>query len=228
MTITWFAIFRADAAVSSADHARVLDIVRTTPGLVQGRVFTPESAHDPYLNDGPPPPLALQLYFDDIATLEAALAPDGHLQALARPDTLPSLARAQVVQQAMLARGYPVPDDRIRTPSGSPHCTYLVAYPGPAEDLNAWLWHYIRHHPGLMAKMPGVRQIEICTRIDWCGFLPWPRADAMQRNKVVFDSAAALNAALASPVRQEMRADFDTFPPFAGGNVHFPMATIAV
>ena len=43
-----------------------------------------------------------------------------------------------------------------------------------------------------MARFPGIRQIEICTRIDWCGFLPWRRVDHMQRNKVVFDSAAAL------------------------------------
>jgi hypothetical protein len=47
----------------------------------------------------------------------------------------------------------------------------------------------------------------------------------MQRNKVVFDSPAALKAALSSPVRHEMRADFKAFPPFTGENSHYPFAT---
>ena len=74
-------------------------------------------------------------------------------------------------------------------------------------------------------RFPGIREIEVCTRVDWCGFLPWRRVDYMQRNKVVFDSPAALTAALNSPVREEMRADFKLFPPFSGENAHFPVAT---
>ncbi len=49
----------------------------------------------------------------------------------------------------------------------------------------------------------------------------------MQRNKVVFAHAQALSAALLSPVIHEMRADFHRFPPFSGGNVHYPMSTHA-
>jgi hypothetical protein len=232
MTIAYFATFEsapnAGARLAEADKARVVEIVRTTPHLLRGLVFTPESTRDPYVNDGPSPPLALELYFADLPELEAALAPRGHLQALAAPDALVSLAGAPIAQQAMLARSYPVPEPAFRTPAGQPHCTYLVHYAGPAEDLNAWLWYYIDNHPRVMARFPGIRQIEICTRIDWCGFLPWPRVNHMQRNKVVFDSAAALTAALNSPIRDEMRADFQNFPPFAGGNEHYPMATMAV
>ena len=47
----------------------------------------------------------------------------------------------------------------------------------------------------------------------------------MQRNKVGFDSAAALTAALNSPVRLEMRADYNRLPRFSGKVTHFPMAT---
>ena len=73
-------------------------------------IYTPAQTHDPYLDNGRPPALALQLYFADIAALEAALDRGGHLQALAAPDALPSLHGAAVTQQAMLARGFPVPD----------------------------------------------------------------------------------------------------------------------
>ncbi|MCZ7566323.1 MAG: hypothetical protein M5U08_23060 [Burkholderiales bacterium] len=232
MLISYFIVYqrgaRLDLVASDADRERFAGILRATPGLAKALVYTPDSAADPYLNDGLPPPLAAQLYFGDVADLEAALARDGHLQALAAPGALPSLAGAEVVQQAMLTRTFAVPDPVFRTAPGRLPCSYLVAYPGPAADLNEWLAFYVTHHPVPMAKLPGIREIEILTRIDWCGFLPWPRANDMLRNKVVFDAAAALAAALASPVRHEMRADYKRFPPFAGGVSHFPMATLAV
>ncbi len=169
-----------------------------------------------------------RLYFAELAALEAALARRGHLQALAASDLLAGVAQAQATQQAMVARSFPVPEPRFATAPGQLPCTYLVHYPGQADDLNDWLSYYIEHHPPVMARFPGIREIEICTRLDWCGFLPWPRVDHMQRNKVVFDSAAALTAALNSPVREEMRADFARFPRFSGGSRHHALATLAV
>ncbi len=232
MEISYFLTFRdsaaPDARVSEADRSRFIDIVGTTPGLRKALVFTPESATDPYVNDGPTPQLAAQLYFADIAGLEAALARHGHLQALVAPGTLSSLKGAAVSQQAMLARSFPVPDPIFRIAPGGLFCTYLVSYEGEAEDLNAWLDHYITHHPAIMARFPGIREIEVCTRVDWCGFLPWPRVNYMQRNKVVFDNSMALSAALASPVRHEMRADYKALPPFTGPVSHYPMATVAI
>ncbi len=232
MTVCWFVQFRhasvPDARATDADLSWLADFVVATPGLQRALIHTPSSTSDPYLNDGPPPLLALQLYFDDIAALEAAVAGGGHLQGLVAPDVLPSLDGADVTQQAMLVRCYPVPDAIFHTPRGELPCTYLVAYEGAADDLVAWLTHYIADHPPIMARFPGIRQIEIYTRIDWCGFLPWPRVDHMQRNKVVFDSSAALTEALNSPVRHEMRASFARFPSFTGPITHFPMATLTV
>lgn len=225
MTVTYFATFRHAGAVDAGDLQWLAEVLRGTPGLARGLIYTPAQTHDPYLDDGRPPALAVQLYFADIATLEAAIAREGHLQALAAPDALPSLRGAAVTQQAMLARAFPVPDARGGTASGEPACTYLVTYEGAAVDQNTWLAHYIVHHTAIMARFPGIREVEVCTRIDWCGFLPWPRIDAMLRNKVVFDDATALTTALTSPVRHDMRADFQRFPPFTGSVTHFPMST---
>ena len=66
--------------------------------------------------------------------------------------------------------------------------------PGPAEDMNAWLYHYVTHHPQLMRGFPGIRHIEVLSRLDWCGSLPWPRVDYMQRNRVMFDSPSGADA----------------------------------
>ena len=232
MTISFFLTFeqpgKPDARISDAEQVRFAAIVKATPNLLKALIFTPESTKDPYLDDGPPPLLAAQLYFADIAVLEAALGPEGHLQGLISAHDFPSLASAEITQQAMLTLIFPVPDPQFRTGRGTLPCTYLVAYEGAAQDLNLWLRHYIVHHPPIMARFPGIREIEIYTRLDWCSFLPGRRVDYMQRNKVVFDDAAALTAALNSPVRHEMRADFKNFPPFTGRNSHYPMATLTV
>ena len=188
-------------------------------------LFTPERAHDPYLDDGPPPIFTAQFYFAETAALESALARDGPLQPLADARVFPSLAGAHATQQAMLTHVFPVPDAQPRTPPGMVPCTYLVAYEGAARDPDLWLAYYLEHHPPLMARLPGVREIEIYTRLDWCGFLPFRRAEHMQRNKVTFDDRAALDAALNSSVRREMRADFAKFPPFEGRVTHYALAT---
>jgi uncharacterized protein (TIGR02118 family) len=214
--------------LQAGELARLADCIAATPGLEKGLIHTPSRTSDPYLDDGAPPALALQLYFPDIAAMEAALTVDGHLQALAAPDMLPSLAGAAVTQQAMLVRRFPVPEPRPESGADEPCCTYLVAYEGEAEDRAGWLAHYIAHHPPIMAKFPGIREIEIYTGLDWCGALPWPRVAHLQRNKVVFDSPKALTTALNSPVRHEMRADFHKFPPYTGANTHYPMATVTV
>jgi len=229
MTVCWFALFHHAAGQPSDEELDWLDqFITVTPGLRRGLIYTPSATNDPYLDDGPPPVLGLQLYFDEIAWLEAAMAAHGHLQGLLRADAMPSLRDADVTQQAMLVRRFPVPDATFRTLPGELPCTYLVAYEGKADDLNAWHAHYITSHPPIMARFPGIRQIEIYTCIDWCGFLPWRRVEHMQRNKVVFDSPAALTGALNSPVRHEMRSDFGRFPSFSGPNKHYPMLTRTV
>lgn len=217
------------ARIDAADTGAIVDIVRQTPRLRQGHIYTPTPpVAGPYTNDGPFPQLVVQLYFDCIEDLEAVLAPAGHLQALAQPDRWPSLAGAEATQQAMLTRRYPVPNPHRQRPVDHPFCSYLVHYPGEAEDLNAWLRHYNNHHPQIMAKFPGIRAIEILTRIDWVNSMPCRRVHHMQRNHLAFDSQEALMAAQTSPVIMEMRADFHRFPPFVGGNQHYPMTTVAV
>lgn len=212
----------AAARASAADLARAGAIVKAIPGLRRGLVLTPERATDPYVEYPPPPQLALQLYFAEIAALEAAAGPNGALQAV---KDLASVDMSGASQQAMLVRAHDVPDPVLRTQKGQPFCSDIIHYPGKAEDLNTWLGFYFRSHVPLMKTLPGLRELELYTRIDWVTALPWPKAEHMQRNKVVFDDIEAMQAAFRSPVRAEMRADFLRFPAFTEGNHHNPMAT---
>lgn len=229
MRLAFFLVFeQAAARVSEAELAALSRLLKTVPGVCQALLFTPDATEDPYLDEEPPPRLAIQLYFAEIAALEAALDRSSPLHALADAASFPSLAGAPARQQAMLTRAFAPPDARPRTPAGGVPCTYLVSYEGVAADADEWLAHYLDHHPPLMVRLPGVRAVEVYTRLDWRGSLPWPKADHLQRNKIVFDDAAALRAALNSPIRHEMRADFHRLPPYRGPVRHYPMATRAV
>ncbi|MGQ0652390.1 MAG: EthD family reductase [Betaproteobacteria bacterium] len=169
-----------------------------------GRVYTPSQASDPYLGDGAPPASVVQLYFDSLQSLDDFVRKNEDLKCAA---------------QAMAVRGCAVPQP------GVGRCTYLVAYDGPAQDENAWHAHYLAHHPPIMAKLPGLRELVVYTRIDWVSPAAWKRLDCMQRNKVSFDSPEALTAALNSSVRHEMRADYAGLPKFSGRVTHFAMKT---
>ncbi|MCL4183250.1 MAG: hypothetical protein KJ011_07360 [Burkholderiaceae bacterium] len=231
MSFAWFVYFHdagAPGVVDAADRSGIRELCRRVPGLSGGYLYTPAAAvGGPFADDEPPPRLALQLCFAELPSLEAAIAPGGSLAALAADDAWPSLAGTTARHQAMVVRPFPVPDRPPSHVPGSGACSYLVHYPGRAEDMNAWLLHYLTHHPQLMAHLPDIRAIEIYTRLDWCDGLPWERVRFMQRNRIVFDSVEALAASFASPALRAMRADFRHFPPFAGGNVHYPMCTEA-
>jgi hypothetical protein len=226
MDIAFFLSFRdprrPNAILSEAEWARLGVLAAALPGLRRALAFTPAATDDPYLNDGPAPVLTLQFYFPDVASLETALADGGALHGILSPDAFPTLAGAEATQQAMLARVFPVAN--AQTPT-FPCCTYLVSYEGEAEDTPAWLGHYLANHPPLMVRLPGLRELELYTRLDWCGTLSARRVAHLQRNKVVFEDEVALRAALNSPVRHEMRADFHKFPPYAGPVTHYPMMT---
>jgi hypothetical protein len=229
MQIAYFATFdnRKNPAsrISESDKSSFIEIVRAIPKLVRAVIFTPDVSYQMQAVDDMPPQLIAVLYFARLDDLEAALAPDGPLQAIAATKRFPSLTDAFATQQAMLSRTFPVPDPVMRSVASEQPWSYVVTYEGEAEDLNHWLGNYLTNHKTVVARLPGVRELEICTRIDWSGSLPWPRATCMLRSNVRFDNAAALKAALNSPARLDVRDDFKKFPPYAGGSRHYPMAT---
>jgi hypothetical protein len=114
MAISWFCQWDAKdgtkPVLDAHDHQGLVALIRGCPRLVEGHVMTPVHAHDPHyaaeLHTSPA--LVLQLEFAEIADLEHALKPHGHLQALAHEDVLPSLADATASHHAMLTRRYPV------------------------------------------------------------------------------------------------------------------------
>jgi len=177
------------------------------PAGARTLLHVPGDVRDPFLDDGKAPARVAQCYFDSLAALEAAAGE----------------VRAATQAEAMTVHRFAVPAPWTSVPVR--YCSYLVAYEGPADDEAAWLAYYLQHHPPLMTNLPGIRELEIYTPLEWRCPPALERARHLQRNKVAFDSAAALAAALDSPVRREMRADFAQFPPYRGRVTHYAMST---
>jgi uncharacterized protein (TIGR02118 family) len=180
-----------------------LSRLANVPGALQ---YIPDRVRDPYLDDGAPPEGVTQIYFSSLGELERSAGQLGADEA-----------------EAMEVHRFRVPEPWSRVPER--YCTYLVAYEGPADDEAAWLAYYLKHHPPLMSKLPGIRELEIYTPIDWRCPPSLRPVRHLQRNKVAFDNGTALAAALDSPIRREMRADFAQFPSYHGRVTHYAMTT---
>jgi len=207
-----------DAARAARDwHERAAIDWRGLPGLVSHDLYVGTAeARDPLVDDGPGPLLMIMLGFADAKALARATASAAFADALGRLP--PGLCAAG---EAMECRHYPVAGAAAPAPLRAPF-SYVVRYHRPAEDEAAFIANYIATHPPTLARLPGIRNVLCYFPLDLPNPAGLAKADYMLGNEVVFDDVAAFNGAMASPVRQELRAHFRAFPPFSGANTHYP------
>lgn len=189
------------------------------PSLASLDLYTPAegSARDPYNRDAAGPLMLLMIEFSRRDALAATLAAGRVTAALgALP---PGIAATGV---AFERRFYPVGQSKNPAPLTAPF-SYVVRYQRQADDEAAFIANYLATHPVTQAKLPGIRSIMCYLPLDELRDRSLAAADTMIGNEVVFDDIEAFNAAMASPVRQELRAHFHEFPRFTGANTHYPM-----
>ncbi len=187
------------------------------PGLTAVDLYRPlrGGTHDPFNNDGPGPLLMAMLQFATKEKLQAGLSDPRFKQSLAG---MPVAATGTGFERRL----FPLADAPNPGPLRAPF-SYVVRYHHPAENVAEFVSHYVADHPPILGKLPAIRSV-LCylpIDVDVAGVLP--PADYMIGNEVAFDSPDAFNAAMASPVRHELRAHFKSFPPFTGKNTHYPM-----
>jgi len=209
--------------LSPQRSAALRDMIAADPLPIRALLYRATAA-GAYTRDAPDCDLILQLYFDSLPDLETASARGGLLHRIQEGFDWSGIA---IAQQAMYVRPQPVPDPIYQREAGQSLCSYLVHYDGHAEDYDAWLAHYLGHHPGVIARFPRLREYEIYTCVDWtCGDLTWPKSLMMQRNRLIFDSGPVLGASLATEgIRSELGDRTGTWPKFHGTDVHVPMYT---
>jgi uncharacterized protein (TIGR02118 family) len=179
--------------------------------------MVPDGTHDPIVNDGPGPLLLATLQFSTIERLAGAISHEGFKRSLsARP------AAVTFTGTGLERRFYPVAGSAEPGPLRAPF-SYVVRYHHPAQDVEQFVSHYLADHPPILGKLPQIRSVLCYLPIDVAAPALLPPADYMLGNEVAFDSPEAFNAAMASPVRLELRTHFKSFPPFTGRNTHYPM-----
>lgn len=191
---------------------------KALPGLAALDIYRPieGSAHDPFNDDGPGPLFIAMLAFPMREALERAIATPAFTASLGgRPGGL------AFTGSSFERHFYPVAGETQPSPLTAPF-SYVVRYHKPAQNEAAFIRNYVDTHPPTLATLPGIRAV-MC-------YFPLPAhasgvapADYMIGNEVAFDDVAAFNAAMQSPVRQELRSHFREFPPFSGRNTHFAM-----
>jgi uncharacterized protein (TIGR02118 family) len=187
------------------------------PGLsaIDAYVMATSSTHDPFVDDGAGPLLLAMLYFNTVEQMSKAIA--------AMPPSLKDLPKGVAITGTPFERRlYPVGGEAKPGPLTAPF-SYVVRYQRPADNEADFVSHYIADHPPLLAKLPAIRSVLCYLPLDALATPALPTANTMIGNEVAFDSPEAFNAAMASPVRTELRAHFRTFPKFTGRTTHFPM-----
>lgn len=207
------------AAVSAWFRAGPAKSWAELPGLsaLDTYVMVENGAHDPFNNDKVGP---LLIAMPEFGSVEALTSACGAIeQGLSQ---LPAGVNATVT--AMERKFYSVGQQTAPEPLRAPF-SYVVRYHRPAEDEAAFIANYVATHPETLGKLPSIRSVMCYFPI---GTPPskYPAADYMIGNEVVFDTVVDFNAAMQSPVRQELRAHFREFPAFTGANTHFPMTRI--
>jgi uncharacterized protein (TIGR02118 family) len=221
MTIVCEIAFVAAAPIPSAPTGPAAEFVRHLAGLpelVSLDLYTParDESADPYVHNGASPALLAMLSFPSLDALDRA-ARHGRFRA-----GLAGMSTGVLTCTAMRRTDHAIAG--ADAPAAlTAAFSYVVRYHRPAQDEARFVRHYVETHPPLLSRLPGIRNVMCFLPLAWRHAGGMPVADYMLGNEVVFDDVAAFNAAMASPIRHELRAHFRQFPPFSGRNTHFAM-----
>jgi uncharacterized protein (TIGR02118 family) len=223
VTIVYELAFRSGAAQAEAIQ-RWFDSGpakswRALPHLQAFDAYVPArgEAKDPYVHDGAGPCLICMLSFPDADALRGALASASFQRALADAP-----AGASITAEAMVRKFYGADGETGEQTLVAPF-SYVVRYHRPAEDERAFVAYYVADHPAILARFPNIRSVLCDFPIPWRDPNGLASPDYMLGNEVAFDSLEDFNAAMASPVRHELRAHYRNLPRFSGRNTHYPM-----
>lgn len=102
--------------------------------------------------------------------------------------------------------------------------SYFIRYRGSAADPSAFLAHYRETHAAILREFPHIRSLVLHTPAKAHDPYPVRSGSTALLAQMIFDSGAALDAALKSDARTRARHDFARFPSFDGEITHEALA----
>ena len=221
MTVSIFLTFKGPAgdaaALEAAFTAGPLHELALEPGLRFIETYRPATGEVPLFEEGAGPPLLVELNLDTADEARRLIASTAFRDALSagRPATGGGQATVDVFHSVP----FPLPG-HIKPPPRTAPLSFVVRYCRPVADEQAFAAFYTLHHPPLLARFPGIRNVlcYLSTGIELPGGLQ--PSGAFFGNEVVFDDLDSLNRALASEVLPLLKADGKRFAPFGHSSHH--------
>ena len=106
--------------------------------------------------------------------------------------------------------------------------SYFIRYRGSAANPEAFIDYYRIHHAAILQRFPLIKSLVLNAPVAVTDPFPVRRAGSALLVQMIFENAAALNAALRSQARKEARDDFALFPSFDGEITHEALAAEVV
>ncbi len=106
--------------------------------------------------------------------------------------------------------------------------SYFVRYRGTSPDPVRFNDYYETKHAPILRQFSDIQSLILHRPVKWVDPYPVRPGGTMLLAQMVFDSSAALDAALQSDARQRARDDFQNFPSFEGDVAHEAMVAKVV
>lgn len=217
MTVSVFLTFSGPMADTAGLHAafvtEALPGLATTAGLRFIETSQPAAGEVPAFAEAAAPASLVELNLQTLDDARRLITSRRFLQIL---DIAGSGPAAVDVFHAV---HFPLPG-HIEPPPRTAPLSFVVRYYRPVADEHAFAHFYTLHHPPLLARFPGIRNV-LCylpTGLDLPAGLP--SSGAFFGNEVVFDDLDSLNRALASAVLPLLKADGERFASFGHSSHH--------
>ncbi|HWK61920.1 MAG TPA: hypothetical protein VNT00_10900 [Eoetvoesiella sp.] len=197
--------------------------LRRLDGLLRATLCISEPLADPLLNERTHAGACLALYFRTHHDLTQACANAAALNALFLSEPFRGCDPGELSHQVMQAHCFSTSDGTMGGIQGG--FGYMVGYEGDPTDPAAWVADYMENHVSLMQRLPGIRHIEVFTRIE-----PYVIPSMglgqnwMLRNMACFATRREMAAALRSPARAALLAHRSGMAEHGGESEHISVS----
>ncbi len=213
------------AGMSSADlNTKVLnaalEFLKTKTAVNAVEIYTPEPGDVPRMDESAVPALIVQIDMDDADAAKTLVQSDPFQHLFMDKGAYPAPIE-KIKLEITEAVHFPLPGMATPPPRTAP-LSFMVRYYGPVKNAADFADFYTGHHPPILSKFPGIRNVLCYLPLNWRGSGEVLDDRLIIGNEVVFDDLDALKRALESDVLAEAQADSKHFKAF-GESTHHAM-----
>lgn len=192
-----------------------------TEGAVQAvEIYIPDTGDVPQMDDVPAPKIIVQIDMDS-ADAAKNLTQSSKFQRLFMDTSAYAATVENIKLEITEAVHFPVSGRNTPLQRTAP-LSFVVRYYGPVKDASEFADFYTKHHPPILGKFEGIRNVLCYLPLNWRAGGEILDNRLIIGNEVVFDDLDALKRALKSDVLAEAQEDSKHFQAF-GSSTHHAM-----